>query len=97
MSSELSHNGSLSRSLSTPAVARQLTREEDLLAAKTRLTHLANTAHAFIASSAINNTRDVLRDVRDALTEDQLGADIYADIVRAYGRGVRDRVEGFGS
>lgn len=97
MSSELARGGSLNRSITTPAVARQLTREEDTLVAQTRLTHLANAAHAFIASAAINNTRDVLRDVREALTEDQLGADIYADIVRAYGRGVRDRVEGFGS
>lgn len=97
MPSDVSRLGSLNRSVATPAIFRQLTREEDLIVAKTRLTHLTNAAHAFIASSAINNTRDVLRDVREALTEDQLGAEIYADIVRAYGRGVRDRVEGFGS
>lgn len=95
MSSDLYRLGRAGQMVSTPGIARQLQRESDAIAARAELVHRTDVAQAFLTSTSMQNLRRLLAETREALAGDPLGADMYADLLRAYARSARDRIEGF--
>ena len=92
MSNELSRIGQTGRSTSPGALLRSTARAKAQVDAETEYLYTVNRAHAFVATEAVSVSRGVIAEIRDAITEDPLGAELYGEILRGYGSAVSYRI-----
>lgn len=73
------------------AVARQVKRESDVVAAHVEVAALQEAGHAFLASTALHNASVLVAQAEAAMRVAPAGRDIYAQILEGYAIGVMRR------